>query len=59
VRWARNQPSAGKKKADVLSDAERRVLALVQAQIYQDDPELGIALLRMRPPRPVHRTRLG
>jgi Protein of unknown function (DUF3040) len=35
----------------VLSDAERRVLAHVEARLSGDDPELAVALLRMRPPR--------
>jgi hypothetical protein len=43
----------------VLSDNERRVLAHVQAQLCADAPELAVALLRMRPPRGPHWTRIG
>jgi hypothetical protein len=43
----------------VLSDAERRVLAHVEARLSDDDPELAVALLRMRPPRGLSWIRIG
>jgi hypothetical protein len=43
----------------VLSDAERQVLAHMQAQLCTEDPQLAVALLRMRPPRGLHWTRIG
>jgi hypothetical protein len=43
----------------VLSDAERRVLAHLEARLSDDDPELAVALLRMRPPRGLPRIRIG
>lgn len=43
----------------MLSDGERQVLAYVEARLCADDPQLAVALLRMRPPGGPHWTRIG